>query len=129
MTEKNSPLVSETGLGKFGTIVVLLLFAFGAYAGNKIFPFFYSYWELQGIFDAQAAKASEFSDQKIRDNIMKVVRETGIPLENPEEIKINRTDQQIIIDLSYQEVFFFSFQGKDYDLWVFTFEPHAEYAL
>lgn len=117
----------DGGQTRLGLLLFLLLLVAGVWAGFKIIPFYYYYNEIQGLMDAQAAKASLFSDEKIRKELLKRIRKLEIPINDPEDLKINRFDGKIVIDLKYEEVLYIDL-GEDrvYDLWIFKFNPHVE---
>ena len=43
----------------------------------------------------------------------------------PEDLKIDRSNGLINIRLRYQEIFYVSFGGKDYDIHVFNFDANV----
>jgi len=114
------------GASKFSVIVTLLFFAALVYLGGQVFNFYYSYYELEGLMDQQARKASVFSDKEMRQLIFKRVKELQIPIDEPEEIKINRLEGKVVIETQYSEVLYVEFRDKTYDLHVFSFNPRIE---
>lgn len=117
---------SQSGQTRLGSLITLIFFAAAGYAAWCIVPFFYYYSEMLGIMEAQASKAQVFTDAEIRKNLMKKVKELNLPIDNADELKINRFSGVIRIELEYQEVFYFSFRGKDYDIYTFHFNPVVE---
>ena len=120
-------LSSDRGGSRLGFLLFALFLTAGLWVGYKVIPFFYYYNEILGLMDAQAAKASMFSDAKIRKELLKRIKKLEIPLDDPEDLMINRVDGKIIIDLKYEEVLYIDL-GEDrvYDLYVFKFNPHVE---
>ena len=114
--------VTRLGMIFFGSIV----FCVGWVAYNVI-PFYYSYYELLGQMDAQAVKASLFTDVQITQELMRWVKKLGIPIDRPDELKINRFEGKIVMEMNYDEVLSADL-GEDriYDLWVFHFNPRVE---
>ena len=117
---------SHRGIGRAGLFVLLFLVAAGVYSANQILPFYYYYWEIEGLMGMQARKASEFSDDEIRKTILQRIKELEVPINDPSDLKINRFNRKIVIDLKYYEVLTVSWGEKERDLWVFPFNPHVE---
>jgi hypothetical protein len=115
-----------SGMSRLGVLLVILFLAAGVFVGYQVFPFFYYYYELEGLMEAQADKATVFSDAEIRQNLMEKIKKLEIPIDDPEDLLINRFDGKITIDLQYEEVLFADFGEKTYDLYVFKFHPHVE---
>lgn len=105
----------DQGVGRFGVLMFVLFSVAGIWAGFQVLPFYYSQEELKGHMHAQVKKASLFRDDQIRKNLWKSVRELGIPLEDPEEIRINRFDGKIVIETSYEEVLYLEL--GEFGLW------------
>lgn len=120
----------EAGLSRLGVLIVILVLATSVFVGYQVFPFYYYYYEIQGLLEAQAKKASVFSDGEIRKNILERVKKLEIPLEDPDSLKINRFDGKIVIEFEYDEVLFLDLSTPDqdrvYDLYTFHFVPRAE---
>jgi hypothetical protein len=120
---------SEDGISRLGVLVFVLIIVAGLFVSYQVFPFYYYYWELEGLMQAQADKASVFSDEEIRRNILEKIKKLEIPIDDPEDLKINRFDGLISIDVAYDEVLFLDWGEKTYDLHVFHFNPHVEQPL
>ena len=45
---------------------------------------------------------------------------------SPEELKIVRDGNHMLISLKYEEIFYLTFRGKDYDIYKFKFDARAE---
>ena len=115
----------ELGIGKitvlvFGTIASALI-----YSGYCIFPFYYYYLELQNHMEQVIGVASTDTDQEIRQKLLYQIKKMQIPA-NPEDLKIERGDRTMKISLPYDEVFYITWRGKDYDLYTFNFVAAAE---
>jgi len=120
----------ENGVSNLGILLFVFFVLGGVYVSSQVFPFYYSFYELQGLMQAQADKASEFSDAEIKSNIAREIRKHGIPADPDEDIMINRFSGKIVIECSYEEVFYVDFgDGYDYDLWTFQFNPRGESRL
>jgi hypothetical protein len=117
---------TEVGQTKLGMLTTVLFFAVAAYAGSQVFPFYYYAEEFKGLMESQASKAQVFTDDQIRRELSKKIKELDLPLD-AEEIKINRFNDKIIIEAQYEEVLFIDL-GEDrvYDLYTFKFHPRVE---
>jgi hypothetical protein len=118
---------SELGFGSLGSLFFLLIILAGVFVASQVIPFYYSYYEIKGLMQAQADVSSELSDRDIRRNISQEIKKLNLPVNPEEDLKINRVNGGIVIDLYYQEVLYVDFgNGYDYDLWTFTFNPRGE---
>lgn len=129
MEQRKSQLADDSGLGRIGLLLVLLVLGAVVFVSAQVFPFYYNYYEIQGLMEAQVAKASEFSDEEIRRNLWERVQKLDIPLGEADEIKISRFNGKINIEFDYQEVLTFEWGEKVYELYIFDFSPQAEKAL
>ena len=115
------------GVSRIGMLLFVLLVAGLVFAGSQIFPFYYYYYELQGLMESQAEKAQVFTDQEIKKNILDKIKKLEIPIDSPDDLKINRVGKKIVIDLSYSELLYIDLgEGRVYDIYTFEFNPHAE---
>lgn len=116
----------ESGFLSFGPLLFILLVLVTVYSSFKIIPFYYSYYELQNIFQAQAEVATMKKDSEIIDIIDRAMKKLEVPAD-VKDLRIMRVSGKIIIELSYSEVFFIDFgEGYDYDIWEFDFKPRGE---
>ncbi len=123
-------LQGERGINALGLIFLSLLVGTSVYLAFRIFPFYYSYYEITGLMEAQAAKASVFTDDEMRTEILARIKKLEIPLDDPEDLKINRFSGKIVIELTYTEVLDIDLgEERQYDLWEFEFNPRAEHKL
>lgn len=118
---------SVRGMSRLGVLLFILLLVAGVFVGFQVLPFYYGYYEIEGLMQEQAKKASVFTDDEIRRNLLERIDKLELPIDSPEDLKINRFNDKITIDLEYQEVLYVDFgEDWDYDLWVFDFNPRAE---
>jgi hypothetical protein len=123
-------LQNQRGLNRLGVLLFVLIIAALVFVGSQVFPFFYYASELEGMMDAQARKATVFSDQEIREFLRHEIKRLEIPIEKETDLKINRTNNKIIIELEYEEVLYIDLgEDRSYDLYVFKFNPHVEHPL
>jgi hypothetical protein len=116
---------NEKGLSKIGLFFFVIFVGAGVYIGSQVINFFYCFYEIEGLMEFQAKKGQEFKDSEIRANIFERIQKLEVPVDDPEEIKINRVDGKLVIDLHYTEVLSIDFRDKSYDLHVFHFRPHV----
>ena len=116
---------SERGASTLTKIVFGAIFIALFYTGYCVIPFFYYYFEFQNQITAIVPVSDTLTDAQIRARLGKIIKDLGIPAE-PGDLKIDRRDHFIKLSLKYQEVFFFSFQGKDYDFYTFHFTAEAD---
>lgn len=120
---------SQKGASNLGILLSLLFTFAGIFVAYQVLPFYYSFYELQGLMESQAEKASEFKDGEIIRVLTRTIKKLNIPAD-PENIRINRLSGRVIIELNYSEILFVDFGGGyDYDLWEFEFNPKAEKPL
>jgi hypothetical protein len=104
----------------FGCLVGALV-----YALFQIIPIYYGYAEVENHFQSMVRLAGELDDHEMRTRLLYNINKLQIPIE-PDELKIERDGSTIRISLPYEEVFYVTFQGKDYDLYTFKFHAYAE---
>ena len=117
--------IAELGIGRLTLLVFGLIVAAGLYCAFQIFPFYYYYWELENQMSAAIRVASTETDYELRTKLLDHIRRTEIPAKK-EDLKIIREAHHMRIELKYQEVFYITWQGKDYDIKVFPFHARAE---
>lgn len=118
--------LSEEGMSRPGWVVFWLIVLTGGWIAWNVLPFYYYYWELEGLMAAQAQKGQEFTDSQIRDTLLKEIDKLEIPIADKSDLEISRFDGKIVIDLKYTEELYVSWKNKDYVLYEFNFAPHVE---
>jgi hypothetical protein len=113
--------VRARGAGLITWIVFGAIVAAGGFAAYQILPFFYYYYELQNHFEQVIKIASVETDSEIRKRLMYHIKKYQIPCE-PEDLKIERSDDVMTVSLSYDEVFYVRFNGKEHTLHTFHFD-------
>lgn len=94
---------AERGEGKGKAIIFTLIFLAVIYAAFKLVPVYVSEYELADKMQEQArfAIVNHYSDEQIRDNVMKVVQELQIPAK-AENIKVTSTQSAVTISMDYR---------------------------
>ncbi len=122
----------EAGVSRLGMLFFLGIIAALVFAGSQIFPYYYNYYEILGLMEEQGRKAQVFTDAQISKTILARIEKLEIPLDTPEDLKINRFNDQIVIDLKYEESFDIPIGTRDdgetryYHIHTFKFNPHVE---
>jgi hypothetical protein len=117
---------TERGANQIGVLFLLLVFSGLAYVCYRIGPFYYDYYEILGLMEAQARKAQVVTDVQIRQNVLQQIKKRGVPIENDDNFKINRVGDEIIMDLDYTEVLDFEWKDKVYTIHEFEFNAHVQ---
>ena len=121
---------NDSGFLSFGTFFWVLVLACLVYAGFRISPFYYDFYELQNLMQAQADKASVLTDEEMRSNILAKIKELKMPPESAEDLRIERLSDRIEIDTAYDQLFDIDLGDYGYyEIYRFHFEPFAEQQL
>ncbi len=118
--------LDQRGVNRLAVSLLLLLCASILWTAYQILPFYYDYWELEGLMQQQARHAEDFKDDEIRKTILAEIKSRDIPIDDEQDLKINRAGGKMEIDLEYDEVLSIPWKDKDYDIYVFHFNPHAD---
>lgn len=124
--------LDESGINRLGLLFFLSIVGAVVYAGSQVLPYYYNYYEILGLMEEQGRKASVFKDDEITKTIMQRVKKLEIPLETPDDLKINRFNGQIQIDMKYEESFDIPIgtddegETKYFHVHTFQFNPHVE---
>ena len=116
---------NQKGNSRVGLLLFVLILLSAGYSAWQILPFFYYNQEITGLMESQADASNRLSDKEIRKNLLKKIRKLELPIDDEDEaLKINRFNGEIVIELSYSEVFYIDL-GDDrvYDIYVFDFNP------
>ncbi len=116
---------TERGLGKLTILVFGTIAAVVGYCAYHIIPFFYYFYELRSHMEQVIKVADVENDTEIRRRLMYHIKKYELPAE-PESLVIERDGRHMKISLPYDEIFYVTWQGKDYDLYVFHFHAYAE---
>lgn len=118
-------LARARGIGKLTLLVFGTIIGVAVYCGFQIIPFYYYYFELLNQMESAIRVASTNSDEEIRQKLMYHIKKMQMPIE-PEDLKIYRYDGKMKISMQYDEVFFITWEDKDYDLHTFHFDATVE---
>jgi hypothetical protein len=118
----------EAGAGRltvlvFGALVTALIFV-----GYQVIPFYYYYFEFKNQLQGLVSGADRHNDVAMRSKVVRIMEQLEIPA-TEREVQIDRRDGSLGITVPYTEILYFSFRGKDYDLYEFRFRASAQGAL
>ena len=93
---------SQRGEGRLKAIVYTVILVAVIYVAFKLVPIYVAEYQLSDRMQEQAryAVVNRYSEDKIRDNIMKVVDDLEIPAKR-EDIKVTSTMQIVKINVDY----------------------------
>lgn len=94
---------AERGEGKLKAIIFTSIFLLLIYSAVKLVPPFVSEYELADRMQEQArfAVVNHYTDEQIRDNVYKVVKDLEIPAK-AEDIKVTSTPSAVTISMDYR---------------------------
>ena len=100
----------------------------GVHAATTIFPFYYSYWEIEGMMQSQADVAQVKTDSEIFAFLADQIRRQNLPIRDIEsELRIDRAADYISLELGWEEVYELPIYGREPILiHVFEFNAYAE---
>lgn len=116
---------SKKAASKITTIVFGALLAAIVFTSYNVVPFFYYYLELENQMQAVIKVASVYTDEEIREKLLYHIKRMEIPADL-EELQILRQDGTMTIALPYTEIFYITYQEKDYEIYEFEFYAFAE---
>ena len=112
---------SKSGLGTITLLVFVALIGAVTYVAYYVLPFFYYYYDLRSQFE-QVIKVAQFeTDEEIRKKLMYHINKYQIPCQ-PEDLRIERIDDTMVISLQYTEVFKIPWGDKEYEVKRFDFD-------
>lgn len=93
---------NQTGKGRLGCLVVILVFLIAIYLGVKIIPPYYNAKEFEAQLRTESIKAVAhgYSDESIVKNILSIAKTYEIPLK-PKNIKIRRSGESLHINVGF----------------------------
>ena len=113
---------AQRGAGKAKALIYTFILIFGVYVAYKIVPPYVQEYQLKDKMAEQArfAIVNRYSDQQIKDNIMRTINDLDIPA-RPEDVKVANTGRGLEISVTY---------SVPLDLLIYktelTFSPSAE---
>ena len=116
---------AQRGASKVATLFLLLVIATLAHVGYKLFPIYYSYFELHNQMGSLIAVADEYNDEEIRKRIAAQIKSLEIPAPIA-DVRIDRRAQTMLISLRYIEILTLGFEGFKFDVWTFKFVCEVE---
>jgi len=123
--ELRTKLRGSRGVGKLTLLIFGTLTAAVLYSAYHILPFYYYYYELQSHMEQMIKVGYMNTDLEIRQKLGAQIKFNSIPAE-VKNIKIERGDHFMKISLPYEEIFYITWMGQDYDIHTFEFFAYAE---
>lgn len=111
------------GVSLFGFVVFAALITAIVYSIFKLAPIGYNYLELEGQMEAQAKKASVFSDNEIQIYLLDQIKRLGIETVDKDRLQINRLDGVMTISYQYDETFAIDVGDFYYEIHTFHLSP------
>ena len=119
-------ITNESGISRPGMIFLLVVIGIPIYFGYRILPFFYNYYELLGLMEAEARVAGEYTDVRIVEVLIQKIRDLNIPIQTENDLRVQRYGRSINMYLAYKEELWVKLGKKDYKLWEFPFVAEVE---
>src|SRR5213595_910879 len=93
---------SERGEGRLKGILIVVIVALAIYSAWKVVPVYVNEYQLSDKMQEQArfAVVNRYTEDQIRDNILKVIQDLDIPAKR-ESIKVVSTNSIVRISLEY----------------------------
>ena len=117
---------NQSGMANAALIFLCLVIGAPLYFAYRIVPFYYNYYELIGLMEAEARVASEYTDVRIREIVIEKIRNLNIPIQDERDFQLNRSARYITMYLAYTEELWVTVGKKDYKLWEFPFVAEVE---
>ena len=117
---------NKRGVSLFGFVVFAALIVATVYTLFHLAPIGYNYLEIEGQMEAQARKASLFSDKEIQTTLLEQMKKLGIEPADTGQLQINRLDDKITISYRYDEVFAIDVADYYYEIHTFHLNPKVE---
>jgi hypothetical protein len=118
----------EAGAGRLTVLVFGALVAALIFVGYQVIPFYYYYFEFSNQLQGLVSGADRHNDVTMRSKVVRIMEQLEIPA-TERDVQIDRRDGSVGITVQYTEILFFSFRGKDYDLYEFRFRASAQGAF
>lgn len=116
------PESQKGGLSLKGIFFLLLVVSM-IYAGVKLVPHWFTYYEMKYAFESEAERAHLRSDEEITKHLVSLANELNLPIE-AKDINIERKDGEIEVSTSYDiEVNFLGRYKRTFNFSIDTVKP------
>jgi len=115
----------DSGVSKLTVLVFAPLISVAIYSAYHITPFYYNYFELVNQMESLVKVAGVHTDEELKKKLSYHMKKLGIP-GTIDQVKFDRFGDRMHIRLSYEETFWVTWQGVDYDIHTFKFDADAE---
>jgi hypothetical protein len=115
----------ERGASKTAIVFLLTVVGLLVHVGFKLFPIYYSYFELHNQMGSLIRVADELKDSEIRKRIEEQLKSLKIPADIS-DVRIERRAQTMLLSLDYIEILTLGFGDYKFDVWRFNFLCEVE---
>ena len=116
----------KLGLSSITLIFLIVVMGSLAYTIYQVAPFYYYYYDLLNNMEVIVKEGTRDTDQQLKDKIYKKVKELGIRADPQDIVILHDMKDNLSVELKYEEVFYTTIAGKDYDIYVFDFDAKIE---
>ena len=116
---------SQQGIAKLTLLVFVPLVIASIYAANVILPFYYNFFELKNQMQSLIEVASVHTDEELLKKLETHMKWMEIPA-SIDDVTLQRFGDSMRISLKYEETFWFTWDGTDYEIHTFEFDAVAE---
>jgi hypothetical protein len=111
---------NQRGASKTATLFLLAVIGLLVHVGFRLFPIYYSYFELHNQMGSLIRVADELKDSEIRRRIEEQLKSLKIPADIT-DVRIERRAQTMLLSLDYVEILTLGFGDYKFDVWKFNF--------
>ncbi len=115
----------QTGASKTAIFFLLTVVGLIVHVGFRLFPIYYSYFELHNQMGSLIRVADELKDSEIQKRIHEQLKSLKIPADI-DDVRIDRRAQTMLLSLNYVEILTLGFGEYKYDVWRFNFLCEVE---
>ena len=123
-------IAGQKGIGKLTFLVFAAIIGVVIYTAYQILPFYYYFYELRNQMESVIRVAGSDTDEEIRVKLNYHIRKMELPVGDDQELRqalrIEREGGVMHISLPYEEVFYITWNNKDYEIKRFKFLAQAK---
>jgi hypothetical protein len=115
----------QTGIARLTLLIFVPIVLATIYTANQVAPFYYNYFELRNQMRSLIEVASVHTDEELLKKLEKHMKWMEIPA-SVEDVRMRRFSDSMEISLEYEETFWFTWDGEDYEIYTFEFSAIEE---